>query len=213
MVFEMLKQHLIDDDKELQKIYDNYKSGAMTTGELKQIGIEKMEKFMKDFEANIEKARNQVDSLNFINQYYFWSGIVVFAGYLFLHRLAAKIYASGILKLLKNEKLAVTDLQGIEKDILLNLELDKIEKIAPSHIVKRVFWNTNSFVFRMACAVFTFLLWFAFVAQIYTREFFFYHENQGWLNQPLLQLPSVKYIPNRLEEEVAEELAASIRDI
>ena len=37
MAFELMKQHLIEDDKELDKIYNEYKSGKMTSGELKEI--------------------------------------------------------------------------------------------------------------------------------------------------------------------------------
>jgi len=49
MVFELMKQHLVEDDKELNKIYKAYKSGKMTTGELKKIASNKMEKFMNKF--------------------------------------------------------------------------------------------------------------------------------------------------------------------
>ncbi|MFH1440413.1 MAG: tryptophan--tRNA ligase [Candidatus Woesearchaeota archaeon] len=66
MVFEMLKQHLVEDDKELDKIYKEYKSGKMTSGEIKQLCCEKMESFLKDFTKNIDKARKQVDKLKFI---------------------------------------------------------------------------------------------------------------------------------------------------
>ncbi len=57
MIFELLKQHLIEDDKELDKIYKEYKSGKLTAMEIKQIGIEKMMKFMHDFEKKLVKAR------------------------------------------------------------------------------------------------------------------------------------------------------------
>lgn len=66
MVFEMLKLHLIEDDKELQRIYDEYKSGRMHSGEMKDIGCGLMTKFLKDFDAKLEKARKQVDKLDFI---------------------------------------------------------------------------------------------------------------------------------------------------
>ena len=66
MVFELLKQHLIEDDKELDKIYKDYKSGKMTSGEIKQIAVDKMTEFMKDFEKKLEKARKQVHKLNFV---------------------------------------------------------------------------------------------------------------------------------------------------
>ncbi len=66
MVFELLKQHLVDDDDELDKIYKDYKSGKMTSGELKQIACEKMTAFMNDFTAKLEKHRKNVNKLNFV---------------------------------------------------------------------------------------------------------------------------------------------------
>ena len=66
MVFELMKQHLVEDDKELDKIYKAYKSGKMTSGELKEIANKKMEKFMNDFNNGIEKARKHLGSLKFV---------------------------------------------------------------------------------------------------------------------------------------------------
>jgi tryptophanyl-tRNA synthetase len=64
MVFELLKQHLVEDDHELNHIYDEYKSGKMTSGELKEIACKKMTEFMRDLEKGIEKARKE--KLNFV---------------------------------------------------------------------------------------------------------------------------------------------------
>jgi tryptophanyl-tRNA synthetase len=66
MIFEMYKQHLIEDDKKLQKIYDDCKAGKLLCGEDKKKCYELMEKFMKDFEAKVQKARKGVDKLKFI---------------------------------------------------------------------------------------------------------------------------------------------------
>ena len=66
MVFEMLKQHLIEDDRELDKIYKAYKSGKMSTGELKEIGCDRMTSFLNEFTKNIKKAQKQVNKLHFI---------------------------------------------------------------------------------------------------------------------------------------------------
>jgi len=66
MCFELLKQHLIEDDDELQKIHDDYKSGKMLSSEIKQITLERMEKFMNDFTANMDKAKKNIDKLNFV---------------------------------------------------------------------------------------------------------------------------------------------------
>ncbi len=66
MVFELMKQHLVEDDEELNKIYREYKSGKMTSGELKETASAKMETFMKDFVKGIEDARKHIDNLNFV---------------------------------------------------------------------------------------------------------------------------------------------------
>ena len=67
MVFELLKQHLVEDDKELQKIYKAYKSGKMTSGEIKELACKKMTAFMNDFTKKLAKARKEVKKLKFVN--------------------------------------------------------------------------------------------------------------------------------------------------
>lgn len=57
MVFELLKQHLVADDQELQKIYTAYKKGIMTSAEIKEIAIAKMTAFMKHFSKNLAQAQ------------------------------------------------------------------------------------------------------------------------------------------------------------
>ncbi len=66
MAFELLKMHLVENDKELDKLYNDYKSGKMLTSELKQIACEKLTAFMNDFTAKLEKARKHMDALTFI---------------------------------------------------------------------------------------------------------------------------------------------------
>jgi tryptophanyl-tRNA synthetase len=66
MVFELLKLHLVEDDDELQEIYDKYKSGEMLSGELKQLACEKMEKFMNDFNHKLEKARKEISHVKIL---------------------------------------------------------------------------------------------------------------------------------------------------
>ena len=66
MVFELMKQHLIEDDEELDRIYEEYKSGKMTSGELKEIASQKMEEFMNKLVKGIEQARKHISSLHFV---------------------------------------------------------------------------------------------------------------------------------------------------
>ena len=66
MVFELMKQHLVEDDNELNKIYHEYESGKITSGELKEIASAKMEEFMNNFTKGIEQARKHIDRINFV---------------------------------------------------------------------------------------------------------------------------------------------------
>lgn len=54
--YQYLKAIFEPDDKKLQAIYDEYKSGKMLTSELKQILIDKMTKFLNDIQKKKEKA-------------------------------------------------------------------------------------------------------------------------------------------------------------
>ncbi|MFQ5474283.1 MAG: tryptophan--tRNA ligase, partial [Candidatus Nanoarchaeia archaeon] len=66
MNFELQKQHLVEDDKELDRIYKDCKAGKLLCGECKNISCKLMTDFMNDLEEGIEKARKQVPKLNFV---------------------------------------------------------------------------------------------------------------------------------------------------
>lgn len=59
--FQYLKFFFEPDDKKLQKIHDDYKSGKILTSELKQILIEKINAFLEDHQKKMKTARKQVD--------------------------------------------------------------------------------------------------------------------------------------------------------
>ncbi|MFQ5573638.1 MAG: tryptophan--tRNA ligase, partial [Nitrosopumilaceae archaeon] len=63
--YQYLRIFFESDDKALKKIYDDYKSGKLLTGELKAILIEKINDFLKDHQEKREKARDQVDKFLF----------------------------------------------------------------------------------------------------------------------------------------------------
>ena len=47
-------------------------------------------------------------------------------------------------------------------------------------------------------------VWFLFVAQIFVTEFLGYHPQVGWLNQPLVQVPWFRYLPESAQQPVEE---------
>ena len=66
MIFEMYKQHLIEKDNELNQIYTQCKKGELVCGEDKKKACELMTEFMNDFNKKLEKAKEQVKNLKFI---------------------------------------------------------------------------------------------------------------------------------------------------
>ena len=53
--------YLEEDDGKLKQIHDDYKSGKMLTGEIKQIAIDKINSFLKEHQRKRELARKQLD--------------------------------------------------------------------------------------------------------------------------------------------------------
>jgi len=61
VAYQYLRFFLEDDDKKLKELYDGYKSGNITTGEMKSIAAEKLVAFLKDHQKKKEKAKDKVD--------------------------------------------------------------------------------------------------------------------------------------------------------
>ena len=59
--FQYLKMFFESDDKKLEKIYENYKSGTLMTSELKEILIEKINKFLQEHQKKREGAKKDIE--------------------------------------------------------------------------------------------------------------------------------------------------------
>ncbi len=59
--YQYLRMLLEPDDAKLKKIHDDYKSGKMLTGELKQLTIDKINEFLKEHQKKRELAKKQID--------------------------------------------------------------------------------------------------------------------------------------------------------
>ena len=57
----MLRFGLEEDDKKLQKIHDDYKSGKMLTSELKEYTIKKLKNFLVSHQKKRKKAEKEVE--------------------------------------------------------------------------------------------------------------------------------------------------------
>ncbi len=63
--FQYLRMFFEPDDKKLEKIYEDYKSGKMLTSELKEILIKKINDFLKEHQKKRAKAKSQIDKFMF----------------------------------------------------------------------------------------------------------------------------------------------------
>jgi len=63
--FQYLKMLLEPDDKKLEQIYNSYKSGELLTSELKEITIDKINKFLKKHQQARQSARKKIDRFIF----------------------------------------------------------------------------------------------------------------------------------------------------
>ena len=63
--FQWLYYFFEPDDKKIKQIHDDYKSGKMLTGELKQYLIDKINIFLKEHQKKRELAKKQVDKFIF----------------------------------------------------------------------------------------------------------------------------------------------------
>jgi tryptophanyl-tRNA synthetase len=63
--YQYLKMFFEPDDAKLKKIHDDYKSGKLLTGELKEILIEKINSFLKEHQRKRELAKKRIDEFLF----------------------------------------------------------------------------------------------------------------------------------------------------
>jgi len=143
-----------------------------------------------------------VQFLAYLNRYYFFVSLVGFAGYVLVRIVAARWYAAGLLSALKKGRIAVSDLRGDEAAALHTLQLDRPAEAPQRHPVVAATLAVSKPVWRGGWITAALLVWFTFVAQIYVREFVNYHPYRGFMNQPLVQLPWLRFVPAELQSSV-----------
>jgi hypothetical protein len=149
-------------------------------------------------------ALTSVQVVASLKAYFFWCAVVMLPAFVIVHVAAARIYASGLVSLVQNGKIATSELAPIERDTLAGLGLLSLRAEPERHAFVRVVSWTGTRLGRTAGAVTLVLVWFSFVAQIYIAEFVNYHAGLGWINQPLIQLPWFRYIPTTVRNPLAD---------
>jgi hypothetical protein len=132
--------------------------------------------------------------------YFFWASVGLLVCFVTLRLAAARLYASALLGTLRTGRVAATHLEPHERACLLRLQLlPAPPPPARGTLLRSATWTARKTTLTVV-AVLVVLIWFSFVAQIFIGEFLNYHPATGWLNQPLVQLPWLRYIPGQLTQ-------------
>ena len=145
-----------------------------------------------------------------LDRYFFGSAAFVFPAFVLLRWMAARIYAATLLKAVQTGAVFEDALGEAEWQVLLRLSLLRVQSEPRRHpVVRAIAWagtRAGRITFGFAAA----LVWFTFVAQIFIRQFFNYLGAEGWLNQPLVQLPWFHHLPDALTNPWGEVFVAAV---
>ncbi len=155
--------------------------------------------FIEQINPNTREMTD-LEFLNVLNTYFFWTGVVGFSAFVVLRVLATRVYAGAVVSAVRDGDLSVDKLGAIESLTLERLGLSKAEDRPQRRAVIRIARSATRPFWRTSVVTATVLVWFTFVAQIYVREFLNYHPVRGWMNQPLVQLPWFRYVPGHLKD-------------
>lgn len=160
--------------------------------------------FLKANEPNYATMSN-AEALSVLKWHFFVVSFLLFPLFVALRIFAARIYASAVLGALKRgsiheDMLAENEWETLNRLDLLTLNLTRMQ---PAWLRATTWFASRAT--RAALGVAVVLVWFSFIAQAYVSEFFLKSpRGQGWLNQPLVQLPWFSYIPPRLTDDDAD---------
>ena len=155
-------------------------------------------------------ALSDAEVLTLLRRYFFWSAALVFPAYVVVRLAAARIYAAAVLDSIQSGALPESELAEAEWEVLHRLDL-----LAPQPPRLRsplVWWLAfaGTRAGRAIAGFLTALVWLAFVALIFTAEFFKYDGAHAWLNHPLVQLPWCRYVPAGLQNPGGELVLAVV---
>ena len=145
-------------------------------------------------------AGTEAELLDVAKTFFFWACVVGFAAFALLRMAGARLYAYALAKAVKNGIVDPAALAESERQVLGPLGLLEAAPREARGGIIRAAAGAGARAARWAGAAALFIVWFAFVAQIYVSEFVNYHPFWGFANQPLVQMPVFRHIPDLPDE-------------
>lgn len=144
-------------------------------------------------------AMTDAEYLEALRGFYFWCCVVVFAFYTIVGVLSARIYAGGLVALVRSGEVTTDELADREREALHRLGLTDAQPRPRRHLVVRTALGAGGWLTRFGATTAALVLWLVLVIQhLYVPIFFVNHGAPSWLNQPLVMLPWFNYIPAHL---------------
>ena len=131
-------------------------------------------------------------------QYYLFGCLLLYVALLLTHLLAAGIYRSAVLKVLRRGRVSRGQLHPRLADWLGRLDLLPSVQPPPQGLA-RVLRATGRAGYRRLLFALLFLTWVGYVFSVYVAEFLNNHPYVGFMNHPLVQTPCFNYIPSDLD--------------
>jgi len=143
-------------------------------------------------------AMPQSEQLAWLERFYFFTALPLFVLFVALRLAATRIYAAGVVGLLRARSLTVEDLRGAERQAFVDMALLDAFPTAETERPGLAVWASRG-LGRFVAAALTVVLWFGLAGQTFAGQFLHYRPVRGWLNQPLIQAPTIRHIPSALE--------------
>ncbi len=156
--------------------------------------IKTMPEFFPQMRPALESLSPE-EAISFLKVYFFWTMLLVLPMLVLLRVLAARIYASGIVRCLRRGRMNEEDLGENEWEALQRLQLIATPEPVRHHVIVTIMAWIATRAGRITSTIVIGAFWFAFIFQILVSEFFNFHPFVGWLNQPFVQLPWFRYLP------------------
>jgi hypothetical protein len=126
----------------------------------------------------------------YLNQYFMFASVYLFVALFVLRHLAARIYASAVLAVLRRGDVLRSELHPKIGGWLDRLDVD-VMPVLPGGVLEEVLKKGGGWLSRRLLFTFIFVVWFLVISLVYVREFLHYHPYLGFSNQALIQIPCI----------------------
>ncbi|ABW32473.1 hypothetical protein [Acaryochloris marina] len=165
--------------------------------------------FLPNTNPNLS-ALTASEALEYLNQYYLLIGVLGFLLVWGLRMAGGCIYAGALVDLWQQSSQPQSAFHPNESHFLQLVDIQYGSTHHSTHVIRKILWLPVSVSYRVIAMTFSLLVWALVSFMPFASQFANYAPVRGFLNQPLVQLPCFRYVPNDLET-AAERLPDQVR--